>query len=89
MDEIGPFHAFHPEASLPYEVWQKALQAKNSAQALARPIPPAEVLLLAENRQLARQNGDWTRADEIRKQAEDLGWKILDTRDGPEINKLT
>jgi cyanophycinase-like exopeptidase len=89
MDEIGPFHAFHPEASLPYEIWQKALQAKNSVQALSRPIPPAEVLSLAKNRQLARQNGDWTRADEIRKQVEDLGWKILDTRDGPEINKLT
>jgi cysteinyl-tRNA synthetase len=89
MAEIGPFHAFHPEASLPLEVWQKALLAAKAGRNSERQLPPADVLAMVEARQAARIQGDWPQADNLRRQVESMGWKILDTPDGPHIDKVT
>jgi hypothetical protein len=89
MDDIGPFHAFHPETSLPNEIWQKALQSAYDERGNSKPIPPLEVLSQVEVRQLARQRGEWAQADAIRLQVEKLGWKIVDTRDGPQVEKVS
>ncbi|PWB54968.1 MAG: hypothetical protein C3F13_05815 [Anaerolineales bacterium] len=89
MDEIGQFHAFHPETNLPSEIWQKALQSANDKRGASIPIPPLEVLSMVEARQVARQRGEWAQADSIRLQVEKLGWKIVDTRDGPQIEKVS
>jgi hypothetical protein len=89
MDDIGPFHAFHPETSLPNEIWQKALQSAYDERGNLKPIPPLEVLSQVEVRQLARQRGNWAQADAIRLQVEKLGWKIVDTRDGPQVEKVS
>jgi cysteinyl-tRNA synthetase len=47
-------------------------------------VPPA-VKKLAEQRETARQNKDWDKADEIRKKIERAGFKVEDKPDGFEI----
>jgi cyanophycinase-like exopeptidase len=88
MSEIGPFHAFHPEASLPPNIWQKAMLAKHVTETPPLDEPPEEVVLLIQARQEARQMRDWACADELRKQIENMGWEILDTKEGPVSKRL-
>jgi len=49
---------------------------------------PAEVLSLLEERQAARKNKDYARADEIREQLKGLGYAIEDSRQGAKLKKL-
>lgn len=48
---------------------------------------PPEVQLLAEQRQQARRNKQWARADELRDAIIAAGFQIEDTRDGPRVKK--
>jgi len=43
---------------------------------------PKEIQDLAEKRFIAKQNKDWAAADELRKTISQLGWEIMDTKDG-------
>jgi cyanophycinase-like exopeptidase len=88
MSEIGPFHPFRPEASLPPEIWQKALQVKFNPPSGEGESAPAEVIQLINARQACRQEQDWALADELRRQVNRLGWEILDTEKGPVLRKL-
>jgi cysteinyl-tRNA synthetase len=88
MSEIGHFHPYHPEASLPPAIWQKAIQGKIILDQETVQTPSEEVLQLIRARQDARQTNDWSTADELRKQIELFGWEILDTKDGPVSRKL-
>jgi cysteinyl-tRNA synthetase len=47
--------------------------------------PPAEALALAQARQSARLEKDWTEADRIRDALVELGWEVRDSADGPEL----
>ncbi|MBQ7277786.1 MAG: cysteine--tRNA ligase [Clostridia bacterium] len=49
---------------------------------------PQEVLDLLEQRQAARKNKDYARADEIREQLKGLGYAIEDSRQGAKLKKL-
>jgi len=44
-----------------------------------------EILQLVEEREQARKNEDWTKADKLRKEIKKLGYKIEDTPKGPKI----
>lgn len=46
---------------------------------------PAEVTLLAERRQLAHLQHEWTKADILRQQIAALGWTVLDTPEGQRL----
>lgn len=46
---------------------------------------PSKIQELAKQRMTAKQNKDWTQADTLRAQIEELGWKIIDTPDGYHI----
>jgi len=48
---------------------------------------PEEIIRLAEERQTARANKDWTKSDEIRDRIAELGYKVLDNKDGYKIEK--
>jgi len=50
---------------------------------------PPELLSLAEQRQQYRKNGDWQKADQIRKNIMELGWQVEDTKDGPKLKRVT
>ena len=54
---------------------------------LSPEIIPENIQTLAKNRLTAKQNKDWATADKLRKQIEDIGWEILDTKDGYTIKK--
>jgi len=47
----------------------------------------AGVLALREKRAAARAAKDWSSSDAIRKQIEDLGWIVKDTKDGQKLTK--
>jgi hypothetical protein len=72
------------------EVWELALEAqreKEEAQAAAAE-PPHEVLVLLNQRTLAREAKEWAQADQIRDQIESLGWQVNDTPEGAELAPL-
>lgn len=83
MNELGQFHSYHPQDSLPEGVWQKAVQAARCMGDKKTPITPDEVTRLIEERESARRMGDWRRADELRRQVTHMGWEIMDTKKGP------
>jgi hypothetical protein len=89
MSEIGPYTTFHPEDSLPPDIWQKALEDKSSSKLYQGETPPEAVMLLIQARQHARQMQDWDCADDLRKQIEKLGWEIQDTKAGPVSRRLS
>ena len=49
---------------------------------------PAEVTALVEKRAAAKKAKDWATADAIRAQLTGMGWAVVDTAKGPQINKL-
>lgn len=51
-------------------------------------IVPEEIQKLVQKRQIARDDKDWIRSDEIRKEINDLGYEIKDTELGAKISKL-
>jgi cyanophycinase-like exopeptidase len=87
LSAIGPFRPYHPEASLPSAVWQQAMQALQSSEAEYPLVPPDEVSLLIQEREAARLRKDWITSDNLRKQIADLGWQVVDTKEGPVSKK--
>lgn len=51
-------------------------------------IVPQKIKKLAEKREKYRQKGQWEKADEIRKQVNNLNYQIEDTPKGPKVKKL-
>ena len=87
LSDIGPFRAYHPEANLPPEVWQRALAALQPEEAVPPSGPPEEILALMQEREQARLRKDWQAADTLRSKVEELGWLIKDTPAGPQLNR--
>ena len=48
---------------------------------------PAEIKKLADQREQYRQQEDWAKADEARKQIKERGWDTTDTSSGPKLKK--
>lgn len=48
-------------------------------------IPP-EITALAERRWQAKQSRDWNAADELRRQLDELGWVVKDTKDSYQVS---
>lgn len=66
-------------------VWNEVLASKSlKNKAAARPAP-SEILNLADERQKAREEKNWKRADEIRQEIEKAGWQVNDTLAGPQL----
>ncbi len=54
----------------------------------ARPEAPEEIRKLAEARWQAKRDKDFARADALRDQLKEAGWRILDRKDGYELEAL-
>jgi len=50
---------------------------------------PEEIWKLVEERELARKNKDWEKADKIREEIRNKGYIIEDTPQGPRVKKAT
>lgn len=48
---------------------------------------PQKVQDLLKEREAFRRAGDWAASDELRNKIQDLGFKVKDTREGPEVRK--
>jgi cysteinyl-tRNA synthetase len=57
----------------------------NLLQAPSTPPPPAEALSRLKERQRARAEKDFGRADELREALRQMGWDVRDGPDGPEL----
>lgn len=58
-----------------------------AASTLSEPLP--EVLILLKKRQAFRKQPDWTGADDLCQQIADLGWQVLDTPEGPQLEPIS
>jgi len=86
MSELGVFQMPDLQADVPASVWKDALSAQRDLDATPR--PSDKVMALVKQRQSARDRRDWAVADDLRQQMEALGWKILDTPTGPQVEPL-
>lgn len=84
IEKLGSYQTPAPGEGLPIEAWEAA-QREIRTPSPEAPDPPAEVLSLLDQRQEARQEGDWATADTLRDQIEALGWGVQDTPQGPKI----
>jgi cyanophycinase-like exopeptidase len=89
LSECCPFELPDPQAGVSGEVWQKVLAAQQSQAQSAAPPPqvpvPAQIQALVQARQEARLHKDWAGADALRQRISKLGWQVVDTPDGPQL----
>lgn len=85
VTQLGPFHMPESGTGIPPEVWQEAQTVQAQMQTTVAPEPPSEVLRLVEKRECARARRDWAVADALRERIATLGWQVLDTHQGPQL----
>ncbi len=53
-----------------------------------KPKIPQKIKKLVETREKYRQEKEWKKADEIRREIKKMGWQIEDTKEGPKLKKI-
>jgi len=87
LTDLGSFELCDPLAGIHASSWEAALLA---ADQITEPVlPPPEVIGLAEERQRARTDKDWDKADQLRRELEARGWEIQDNPDGYQLEGKT
>ncbi len=85
LADLGYFELRDPLAGISASSWQDALAA---AERISNPAqPPTEVISLAQDRQMARANNEWAKADQLREKLEEMGWAVLDNKEGYQLKK--
>ncbi len=84
LSELGPVCQPMGRIELPAQV--RELVGAGGLPAAASS-PPPEVALLAQERESARARRDWAAADALRGQIAALGWQVLDTQTGPQLER--
>ncbi len=85
LNELGPFHQPLDKVDLPAEVRMPDRMAQSPFPPEVAPSPSPEVIRLTKEREEARARRDWATADAIRDKIAALGWRVLDTPDGPHL----
>jgi hypothetical protein len=91
LAHLGDYHLPPGHTNIPAAVWQQTL-AKVELAEHARaesPQPDEEVLDLLRQRTEARARQDWVAADRLRDEIEAIGWRVLDTPDGSQLEALS
>lgn len=86
LSKLGSLRLPSPEVGLPASLWQAVQAASLAPAAPAEPSP--EVLALLAERQAARTQREWASADMLRQRIAQLGWQVLDTPDGPQLEQI-
>jgi cysteinyl-tRNA synthetase len=94
LEQFGDIHLPNENDGLPELVWKQVLQVdlqndQGLPPASESGTPNPEVMELVVERQSARQDKEWHKADRLRGQIAELGWQVIDTPDGPRIEKIT
>jgi hypothetical protein len=85
IHELGEYRLPQVNEGVPGETWQSILgiiMEKDKPTSI-----PPRVLALVEEREIARQQQEWQRADMLRERIAELGWLIQDTKQGPRIEE--
>ena len=88
LAELGPVRMPRPEEGIPPEVWERVLEAEVQPSPEPSSEPPPEVQALVQQRQAARERRDWATADALREQIAALGWRVIDTPEGPRLEPV-
>jgi len=84
ITEFGEYHNPDPiEKDIPAHVWDMVV----NAPPLEEDKPPDEAIALAEKRQQARADKDWSTSDKLRDEIAALGWTVQDTKEGQKLIK--
>lgn len=83
LAELGDIQLPEPlETGIPSAVWDMVREARSPEET-----PSVDVIALAEKRQSARANKQWSESDQLRAQISALGWTIQDSKDGYKLVK--
>jgi hypothetical protein len=84
---LGDFRLPPPAQGIDPGVWQGALQGRIAAAAArtAAPVPDAAVLALLAARAEVRAARNWSESDRLRDEIARLGWRVLDTGNGQQL----
>lgn len=87
LDALGHCRAPDAQASIPDAIWRQTMATLERMAAVRcdAPQPADEAFDLLRQRTAARARKDWAAADRLRAQIEELGWQVLDTPDGPQL----
>jgi len=84
LSELGEIHIPEPlNAGIPAEVWEMVTAANQPED----DSPPDDVVALADQRQKARDEKNWSASDRLRDELAELGWQVQDTPEGPKLIK--
>ena len=81
LEELGAYRLPAEPFGVERECWED-IRMRRAADR-AEPVPPPELSKLVAAREQARKDGDYAKADGLRADIERLGWKVMDTPDGP------
>jgi hypothetical protein len=93
LEQFGDFRWPDPGEGMPNHLWEQVLEAEHQKEQQARLLvengtPAPEVMDLVDQRQAARTKKQWQIADQLRDKIAGLGWQVIDTPEGPRIEKL-
>ncbi len=85
LSELGNFQKPDPRnIGIAQNVWTMTVEAQASGQDR----PSDDVLALLEKRKQARMNKDFAASDRLRDEIAALGWKVKDTKEGQELERI-
>lgn len=87
LQELGPVRWPAPGEGIPPEVWHEALTSHTEEHAEEATLPE-EAASLIQSREAARRQRDWATADDLRERLAALGYRVMDTPEGPRWERL-
>ncbi len=90
LGKLGLYKVPEASSGLQADVWKRAQEYLRADQRDedASEIPPSEVTRLVQQREMARNEKDWSTGDHIRDELIRLGWRVMDTQDGPVVERI-
>lgn len=81
--DLGPFRRPKPWSGLPPSVWAHVWEGESRDAVELE--PPPEVVALKVEREEARARRDWAAADRMREEILSMGWRVVDTSSGSQL----
>lgn len=87
---LGGYRLPGAPTGIPSDIWHTTTEKIAAARQLRLEsrIPDRQVLALLQQRTEARAHKAWAEADRLRTQIEALGWRVLDTPDGSQLEAI-
>lgn len=86
--DVAKFEKKNPKVSNLLDKFDSILGIKINKINLKNEKIPQDILQLAEERKIARENKDWAKSDELRDIIKEKGYEVIDSKEGTQIKKL-